>query len=180
MRVNQASKFRGGNNAWMTMGLFGDILLASTRPDLNLDRCLYWLEEKTIEDDPRPVFKDLYLKLKDPTGVKAAQLYLDGFAHFEFILEAAPWFKEAVTRWNKELDAQFKAESIERIRSLAEGAAGEAVQLAANKYLANQEYNKDKTTSKRGRPTAKEIEGELKRQARSVSVETDFQRMKGN
>lgn len=175
-----ANKFKGGNNVWMTMGLFADVLLASQRPDLNLDRCMYWLEDKTIENDPRPVFRDLYLKLKDPTGVKAAQLYLDGYSHFEFIMEAAPWFKEAVTRWNKELDMLFKAEAIQRVRDLAEGAAGEAVQLAANKYLANLEYNKDKVTSKRGRPTAKEVEGELKRHARSISVvDADFQRMKG-
>jgi hypothetical protein len=162
----------------MTMGLFGDVLLASTRPDLNLDRCLYWLEERTIDGDPRPIFKDLYIKLGDITGVKAARLYLDGYSHFEYLMETAPWFKEAVTRWNREIDAIHKADAIQRVKELAESAAGEAVALAANKYLANLDYNKE--TNKRGRPTAKEVEGELKRQARSESVvDADFQRMKG-
>ena len=115
-----------------------------------------------------------------PTGVKAAQLYLDGYPHFEYLVETAPWFKEAIQRWNREIETLFKAEAIARVRELAEGAAGEAVQLAANKYLANVDYNKD-TKSKRGRPTAKEVEGELKRQARTISAtEADYQRMKGN
>jgi len=175
------NRFKGNNNAWMTMGLFADILINHNRPEANLDRCLYWLEDKLIQNDSRPVFKDLYLKLKDPTGVKAAQLYLDGYSHFEYLMETAGWFKEAVFKWNREIDAYFKAEAIQRVRELAEGAAGEAVQLAANKYLANHDYKKDTTTTKRGRPTSKEIEGELKRQARSVSlVDADFQRMKGN
>lgn len=174
------NKFKGANNAWMTMGLFGDILIASQRPDINMDRVLYWFEDKVIENDPRPVFKDLYLKLKDPTGVKAAKLYLDGYSHFNFCMETAPWFKEAVERWNREIEAEFKADALQRVRELAEGAAGEAVALAANKYLANADYNKD-TKPKRGRPTAKEVEGELKRQAsRDTSLVSDYQRMKGN
>ncbi len=175
-----ANKFKGGNGGWMTMGLFADILIGHNRPQFDLDRCLYWLEDKTIEDDHRPIFKDLYLQLKDTTGVKAAQLYLDGYSHFEFIMEAAPWFREAIQRWNREIEAGLKADALVRVRELAEGAAGEAVALAANKYLANVDYNKD-TKSKRGRPTAKEVEGELKRQAqRDTSLATDYQRMKGN
>lgn len=175
-----ANKFRGGNNAWMTMGLFGDILIASQRQDINMDRVLYWFEDKMIDDDPRPVFKDLYLKLKDPTGVKAAKLYLDGYSHFNFCMETAPWFKEAIERWNREIEAELKADALLRVRELAEGAVGEAVALAANKYLANGDYNKE-PSAKRGRPTAKEIEGELKRQAhRDTSLVSDYQRMKGN
>jgi hypothetical protein len=175
-----ANKFKGGNNAWKTMGLFADKLIQSQRTDYDLAQAMYWLDDKFIEDDPRPVFRDLYLKLKDPTGVKAAQLYLDGYPHFEYLVETAPWFKEAIQRWNREIETLFKAEAIARVRELAEGAAGEAVQLAANKYLANVDYNKD-TKSKRGRPTAKEVEGELKRQARTVTqLDADFQRMKGN
>jgi len=174
-----ANKFRGGNNAWMTIGLFADMLLDSTRPDLNLERCLYWLEDRHIENDPRPIFKDLYIKLKDTTGVKAANLYLDGYSHFEFIMGLSPWFKEAVERWNREIAAVDKAAALDRVRELAEGAAGEAVALAASKYLANEDYNKE-VRPKRGRPTAKEVEGELKRQARSEGTLTaDFQRMKG-
>ena len=162
------------------MGLFADKLIQSQRTDYDLAQAMYWLDDKFIEDDPRPVFRDLYLKLKDPTGVKAAQLYLDGYPHFEYLVETAPWFKEAIQRWNREIETLFKAEAIARVRELAEGAAGEAVQLAANKYLANVDYNKD-TKSKRGRPTAKEVEGELKRQARTISAtEADYQRMKGN
>lgn len=161
------------------MGLFADILLQSQRTDYELDDAMFWLHDRMIEGDTRPVFKDLYLQLKDPTGVRAAQLYLDGFTHFEYIISMAPWFKEAIEKWNREIEVMFKAEAIARVRELAEGAAGEAVQLAANKYLANVDYNKDSKT-KRGRPTAKEVEGELKRQARSVSVvDADFQRMKG-
>ena len=162
------------------MGLFADKLIQSQRTDYDLTQAMYWLDDRFIEDDPRPVFRDLYLKLKDPTGVKAAQLYLDGYPHFEYLVETAPWFKEAIQRWNREIETLFKAEAIARVRELAEGAAGEAVQLAANKYLANVDYNKD-TKTKRGRPTAKEVEGELKRQARTISAtEADYQRMKGN
>lgn len=162
------------------MGLFADVLIGHNRPEFNLDRCMFWLEDKLIESDTRPVFKDLYLQLKDPTGVKASKLYLDGFAHFEYIMETSPWFKEAVTKWNREIETMFKAEALQRVRELAEGAAGEAVQLAANKYLANADYNKE-TKPKRGRPTAGEVEGELKREARRLTqVEQDFQRMKGN
>jgi len=175
-----ANKFKGGNNAWMSTGLFADVLLRHNRPEYNLERCLYWLEDREIEGDPRPIFKDLYIRLKDPTGVKAAQLYLDGYSHFEYIMESSPWFKEAVERWNRELEATFRAEALERVRELAESAAGEAVALAANKYLANLDYNKE-PKAKRGRPSAKEVEGELKRQAhRDTSLASDYQRMKGN
>lgn len=175
-----ANKFKGGNNAWKTMGLFADKLIQSQRTDYDLSQAMYWLDDRMIESDPRPIFKELYLKLKDPTGVKAAQLYLDGFAHLEYLVETSPWFKEAIEKWNREIEVMFKAEAIARVRELAEGAAGEAVQLAANKYLANVDYNKE-GKSKRGRPTVKEVEGELKRQARTISAtEADFQRMKGN
>ena len=175
-----ANKFKGASNVWMTQGLFLDILMTSPRETYDAGRAMYWLEDKMIEGDTRPVFKDVYLQLKDPTGVKAAQLYLDGYSHFNFIMERSPWFKEAVERWNKEIEAMLKADALERVRELAENAAGEAVALAANKYLANADYNKD-TKTKRGRPTAKEVEGELKRQARTISAtEADFQRMKGN
>jgi len=173
------NKFKGRNNVWKTMGLFADVLLQSQRTDYDLDQAMFWLNDRMIEGDSRPVFRDLYLQLKDPTGVRAAQLYLDGFTHFEYVMAMAPWFKEAVEQWNREIDTMFKAEALERVRSLAEGAEGEAVMLAANKYLANGEYNKDRGP-KRGRPSAREVEGELKRQARSVSVvDADFQRMKG-
>ena len=175
-----ANKFKGASNVWMTQGLFLDVLMTSPRETYDAGRAMYWLEDKMIEGDTRPVFKDVYLQLKDPTGVKAAQLYLDGYSHFNFIMERSPWFKEAVERWNKEIEAMLKADALARVRELAEGAVGEAVALAANKYLANADYNKD-TKSKRGRPTAKEVEGELKRQARTVTqLDADFQRMKGN
>lgn len=174
------NKYKGPTNVWLTMGLFGDILLHQHRLAPDMDRVLYWLEDRKIENDPRPIFKDLYLQLRDTTGVKAAKLYLGGYDHFEYLMDKSDWFREAVERWNRELEATFRSEALVRVQELADGAAGEAVKLAANKFLATKEYNKDKT-NKRGRPTAKEVEGELKRQARSSeSLNSDFQRMKGN
>lgn len=172
------NKFKGSNNGWLTMGLFADVMSNQHRDRLEVDSAIYWLEDRKDPNDKRPIFKDAYIKLKDPTGVKAAKLYLDGYSHFEFLMERSPWFKEAIERWNREIDATLKAEALEAVRTLAKEGGSESVQLAANRYIANQEYNKQPSSPKRGRPSKEEVKGEIVRQARSISqTEDDFQRM---
>lgn len=108
-------------------------------------------------------FGKAYVEANDPSGYKVAQLLLNGdYEHWQYLCKCN-WFKEAKEKWDAELDAKIYSEALAKITELAKGEDAKALQAA--KFLANREYRaKQGSTKGRGRPSAEEVAGELKRE----------------
>lgn len=175
-------KYKGINGNWRTRSLFVDVGKVARGGDNEHDpaNAFYYLFDKDDEDqtDPRPHLKTLYLDLRDITGLKMAKQHLAGWAHFQALLKCT-WFQPIWKEWQAEMAAQMKSEAMEVIKTIM--AEGTTQSFAAAKYIANEEYNgKEGNTSKRGRPSKEEVEGELKKQVSKISkTEEDYNRMMG-
>lgn len=109
-----------------------------------------------------------FVELDDPTGYQWCMKYLGDWAHWKR-LEKERWFQEALAEWRDELRIKHQSEAIQMIKAAQE--SGDKNALVAAKYLA--EYGWEKRGSGRGRPSKAEVQGELKRQAESVSAEDE-------
>lgn len=159
--------YRGPGGHYLTRVLFVD--LPKTHP--------------SVEDKYVPVFslygpvdgyidaRATFIELRDPTGRLWAERYLGSFEHWKRLSESS-WFAPELTKWREELNAIFTSEAILRIQQIAASESTQA--LAASKYLAEQGW----VSSKRGRPTKAEIQGELKREVRKLEAhEEDMARI---
>jgi hypothetical protein len=162
-----------GPTGYKTRGLFIDVQ-RSMREKEEYDNAPYWLERRNYtKDDKRPVFKEHFLACLDPTGYETAIKYLGSYEHWEHMMENCPWFRDAVNRWTKELEARIKSKAIAKIQEIAFSDDRQA--LAAAKYLATHDYNK---VDGRGRPSKEEIRGKLKEAIEvSESDKADMERM---
>jgi hypothetical protein len=109
-----------------------------------------------------------FVELGDPTGYEWAMKYLKSWNHWKRLMECQ-WFKDAYEQWCAELHAKNQADAIRRIQEIATTESPQA--LPANRYIAEQGWKKP--TSKRGRPSAEELTGELKRAARAQQEHDD-------
>lgn len=118
-----------------------------------------------------------FVALEDPTGYKWAMRYLGGsYEHWQRLL-LCPWFQEALKGWLDELKAKLLMNALEEMKDLiASDETPGATKLAASRYLAEAGWEPKKTT--RGRPSASEVAGELKRTAReNREVQDDMERI---
>lgn len=112
-----------------------------------------------------------YVDCGDPTGYKVAQKLFDGDYTLWTVLMQCRWFVAAKELWDKELDAKLKSEGLDKVRELLrDGLAPQ--QLAAAKYLANQEYRKDRAAGK-GRPKREDVDRAAKELAASEKEVAD-------
>lgn len=170
------NKFRAGNNNLKTRSLFADGEKAGPGGwETDYSGALYWLYSK---DDERPFMKDEFLKLKDPTGVKFANKFFEDWEHLQYLLKAK-WFRECWDSWQSELEAILKQEALEVIRTIM--MEGSTQSFAAAKFIATSEYKQEgKASTKRGRPSKEEVQGELKNAIKAASqTEEDYNRMMG-
>lgn len=178
--LKQLNKFKATNNNWKTRALFADINKISAGGDsaLRPEEAFYYLFDKDdAHQDPRPLLKDKFLELRDPTGIKLANKWLGGFEHFQALMKAS-WFKDCWQDWQDELDSILKTEALEVIKTIM--VEGSTQSFAAAKFIATGEYksNKEGKTSKRGRPSKEEVQGELKKAVKAFTqTEEDYQRM---
>lgn len=165
-------KLRGDNGHLMTKSLFLDLWkYDSEQPPQEPP---YWLVESLIPGDKRPVFRDEFIKLRDVTGVKLANKYLEGYEHLQRLLEQS-WFKDQYDMWVKIVYQTLKQEALERIVEIS--SEGSAQSLSAAKYIADM-VSGEITPKKRGRPSSEEVSGELKKQVRQLSkAEEDYNRI---
>lgn len=135
-----------------------------------------WSELKPTDQVYEPVFtlngkegyidaRTTFVSMEDPTGYKWAVKYLGSWKHFEKLL-ATSWFPVHFEDWVREVRVKLRSDAIAKIKQIAGSAAPTA--NAAAKYLANGDYD-----SKRGRPSAAEMKGELKRQAALLRQEDE-------
>lgn len=165
MRAN-SSKFRNSQNTRYTRQLFVENHqhLANELSTIKPMYSLYYDYTDEETGKPIPNFRKEYVRLGDPTGYKLAELYLEDYDHWEFLMKCK-WFVEAKEQWDRELDAKLTADGMDAVRLIADGVEGvaPAVQLSAAKFLATKAYrNKADDKPKRGRPSKEEIAGNLK------------------
>ena len=169
------SPFKGDRGVLMTRSLFFE-----TQLDRALDRALYTLKDHdhTWKDKTYKSLYLLYMEVGDPTEYQFAKKYLDSWQHWELLCEAN-WFKPYVSRWRKELELRIKSETLAKIRNLAESGEASRDSFNAQKYLLDKGWEpKEKSASKRGRPTKEEIQKEAIRISQDISsIEEDYERI---
>lgn len=148
------SKFRAANNVRLMKQLF---LEESYGKDVKL--CVYTL--KDWDHEGYPSLYRLYMELGDLTEYKFAEAYLDGWEHWESLVNSN-WFKPYVARWRKELLLRTQGQALERIISVAETKEHRSAYEANKFLLAGSWLNSE---AKRGRPSKDEVKAEAKRLA---------------
>jgi len=117
--------------------------------------------------------KNLYLDLGDITEYEFANLYFDGWDHWQRVCNNA-YLKKEIDNWRFELELKMKAEAIRAIRAIAKD-EGDKGQLSAAKYIAEKGWE-----TKRGRPSKEEIAKERKINANLHSiVDDEYERLIG-
>lgn len=149
----QVSKknFRGATGVLLTKVLFWENCIG-----MDKSYVLYTLKNEDFLANngvTYPSLYRLYMELEDETEWEFANKYLDSYEHWERIV-SAPWFKEYIERWRKELELKLRNRHLKNIKDMAEEGGREGFQ--ANKYLLDKAYL-DKPKAKRGRPSKKEI-----------------------
>lgn len=149
---------------------------------------LFWEQATKLPIDKRviyPVFslyedrpplicaRKTFVEIGDPTGYEWALKYLGDWSHFLRLLDT-PWFHEAYEVWSNELREKQTAEALSVIRKIALDSENKQ-QLPAAKYIAGRDWEKPA----RGRPSANEVQGELKKAIRHIEAEReDLERIK--
>jgi len=163
--------YKDTQNRWLTSSLFWDHWITVQIKDRQINPifCLHDDKEGLIN------CRKTFVAMNDPTGYKWAMEYLGDYAHFKYMVQKCKWFREALEIWREELKIKIQSEAIEIIKLIATKDEKQSMQAA--KYLA--EYSWDKPTAKRGRPSAAEITGELKKAVEERTVEDeDFERIR--
>ena len=122
----------------------------------------------------------LYMEMEDPTEYEFANTYLGGWVHWELLCRAS-WFIPYVTRWRLELDLKMKSQAIKKIKEVAKQNSPNMFQ--ANKMLIERawEAKTPKTSTKRGRPSTEEVQGELNRVVEEErQIDEDWNRLVNN
>lgn len=165
--------YTGGNNRRLTQALFWEYWRMSpkSRPwlpvfclrhDYDTRKC------KLIE------VRETFIEEGDPTGYKWAMKYLGDWEVYKKLL-GHDWFREAIDEFTGDVIIKNQSQALERLTQImVEGS--EASAISAAKYILEEKWKQPK--AKRGRPSKKEVEGELKRQAKLTSEEeSDLERI---
>jgi len=126
----------------------------------------------------RSLYK-LYMEMEDLTEYEFANAYLDGWQHWQKLVEAG-FFQPFIQRWRTELELKIKARAM---RSIVKEAATEGKhQYEANKYLVAKGWiDKTAEPSRRGRPSKQEVDRKLKEEMFLASdIEEDLKRIQAN
>lgn len=119
-------------------------------------KVMYTLKDEDWEGYPS--LYRLYMETGDVTEYLFADTYLDNWSHWEKLCRCT-WFKEHITRWRKELSLKKTAEVLQYIEAEAKDPSSKNRFQAAKIVL---DMSKTGDNSKRGRPSAEEIQGALK------------------
>lgn len=153
------NSFKSSTGGRYTRALFFETTLA--------DKTTVVYTLKDFDHEGYPSLYRLYMEAADPTEYRFAVSHLDGWAHWEELLECT-WFKPYVERWRRELDIRLRSEALAKI--MAEAQSGSQNSYHANKYLLEGPW-KPAEEKKRGRTTKVAIQQEAHRIA-SLAQET--------
>jgi hypothetical protein len=175
---------RGTEGLRLTKSLFYE-LCSGDNMDYRRDQAPFTIMDYDRYDVQRPSFRRLYLEIGDPTEYEQAIQLLGSVEHWKTLIEAN-WFRPYIDKWRMELAHKIKSETFKDIEELSRTTNSDAVRLQALKMLLTKaedvgtpiELDKDKTKDKRGRPSKKEVEGNLKRMSKEEkAMEADYARM---
>ncbi len=113
------------------------------------------------EVDPQgllPSLRDIYIQCADPTEYAFAQLCFGSWRHFQH-LTTLEWFSDYLQEYRDELEVALRSDALKLLIKQAEDPKG----TTAAKFLANADWKG--RSSKRGRPSKEEVQGERKRLA---------------
>ena len=156
--------YKSPNNTWYTQALFWDKVIDQPLEHRILEKTVFSLyDDKEGHINCRKTF----VELNDPTGYKWAMKYLEDYEHWKRLMKCK-WFQDAYDVWITELKTKLRSTALDKIQEIAEN--GQPAQaLVASKYLASFEWEK----AGRGRPSKKEIEGQLKVAAKMLEAEDE-------
>lgn len=161
------SKFKNDSGAF----LLGALFYEQTLPDKS--QVVYTLKDR--DHLGYPSLYRLYMEADDPTEYNFAITHLDGWAHWERLIECT-WFQPFVERWRRELEVRFRARSLMNIRSVANSEGKEAYQ--ANKFLVSGGWKEGGPKRRAGQPSKEEIKSEATRLAQiSQTLDDDLERI---
>lgn len=162
------NQFKNASGAYLTLALFYETSLDKTQ-------VVYTLKDR--DHAGYPSLYRLYMAANDPTEYSFATRHLDGWAHWERISKA-PWFREYVTAWRKELELRTRSEALVRVRDVAASEGKEAFQ--ANKYLLNGQWKDKDPARRRGAPSKQDIrEAANEMVTDHQTLTSDLERIKG-
>lgn len=162
------SKFKNKTGQFYLKALFYETTLADK------SSVVYSLKE--TDHMGYPSLYRLYMEEDDPTEYRFATKYLDGWSHWEALVECN-WFKPHIEAWRREAEVRLKSRSLSRIMSEAKTGGRDA--FVSNKYLLEKGWEKE-PPSKRGRPTKAEVKEAAYELTRNNSrLEEDFFRISG-
>lgn len=167
------NKFRSPkNNGLYTIQLFWDHQQQMPE-DRKLIEPMY-----TLHNDVKGMinFRKEYIRDMDPTGFKTANRLLENYEHWNLLMRTK-WFREVKAEWDKELAAKMDADATDVLKEIMKG--GDDIKTSERIAAAKVMLGKAKAlgpkpeTSKRGRPSTDEVNGELKEQARLTKEEQE-------
>lgn len=124
-----------------------------------------------------PSLYRLYMETDDPTEYTFAVNNLDGWDHWETLLECN-WFKPYINRWRRELEIRTKARALLKIKAVSESNGKEAYQ--AHKFLVSGGWKDDTRRKGAGRPSKDEVKNAARQMAEEAnSINDDLARVTG-
>ena len=157
------SKFKGSKGHWLTKKLF----LETCGGDL--DRVLYTVreEDKTYRGITYPSIQKIFVELEDPTEYLIAKEYFGSWKHWIILSEGI--LKNEIEAWRDEIEVRLRSKGLQQIRQLSAGGDRNAAKILLDKGWVRRGA---------GAPTKAERAGELKKQAKIVSiVDNDLERL---
>jgi hypothetical protein len=112
--------------------------------------------------------RQLFLSFDDPTGYEFAKAHLGSYEHWKK-LSASTWFKQHLNSWIEELEVKLEAQSLRKIKELADEGS-----FPASKFLVEKGW-----APKRGRPKKEEVQRAAAVAAGvEAAVEDDLERIR--
>lgn len=164
--------FRNASGALYTRGLFLETSYELSPEDR---KCIYTLKDKDHQG-LRSLYR-LYMSCSDPTEWDFAELYLDGWYHWELLCNAE-WFKSYVERWRKEKEIKLRSSALKKVREVAQSEEHKSY-YEANKFLLQGGWKPKEPGSQRGRPSKEEIKAAAVEASEAQQrISTDLERLK--
>lgn len=166
----EGNRFKNDVGAYLLGGMFYEQTLSDKR------QVLYTLKDR--DHVGYPSLYRLYMEADDPTEYNFAIAHLDGWHHWERLLDCT-WFEPFIARWRRELEVRFRARSLLNIREVANNPDAKE-QYQANKFLVGQGWKEGGPKRRAGQPSKAEIKTEANRLAQiSQNLDDDFERISG-
>lgn len=165
----EGNRFKNDVGAYLLGGMFYEQTLSDKR------QVLYTLKDR--DHLGYPSLYRLYMEADDPTEYSFAVANLDGWAHWERLIECT-WFQPYVERWRRELEVRMRATALLHLRATASSDSKEAYQ--ANKFLVGNGWKEGGPKRRAGQPSKAEVNAEANRLAQiSQNLNDDFERITG-